>query len=124
MENNNVERIVEIPLGELLPTAMGKREEGFRLAQVCCAFVDGQYELSYSFAREYDIIHYRIVVERDTKVPSVTPIYKDAFLYENEMKELFGVNMEYIGVLGVIGADYKNKLYRIDEQTPFIKEEP
>lgn len=124
MENNNVQDIVEIPLGELLPTAMGKREEGFRLAQVCCAFVDEKYELSYSFAKEYDIIHYRIVIERDTKVPSVTPIYKDAFLYENEMKELFGVNMEYIGVLGVIGADYKNKLYRIDEETPFIKEEP
>lgn len=124
MENNNVQNIVEIPLGELLPTAMGKREEGFRLAQVCCAFVDEKYELSYSFAKEYDIIHYRIVIERDTKVPSVTPIYKDAFLYENEMKELFGVNMEYIGVLGVIGADYKNKLYRIDEETPFIKEEP
>lgn len=124
MENNRDQQIKEIALDELLPTAMGKREEGWRLAQVCCAYVDGKYELSYSFAREYDILHYRIIIEKDTAVPSVTPIYKDAFLYENEMKELFGVHMEYIGVLGVIGADYKNKLYRINEQNPFIKEEP
>ena len=37
------------------------------------------------------------------------------FLYENEMKELFGVNIQ------MINLDYNNKLYRINEEAPFLK---
>ena len=36
-------------------------------------------------------------------------------LYENEMKELFGVNIQ------MINLDYQNRLYRINEETPFLK---
>lgn len=117
------QNIVEIPLKELLPTAMSRRAGGWRIAQICCVYLDGTYELSYSFAREYEIVHYRILIDKDEVVPSITPVYKSAFLYENEMKELFGVKMEYIGVMGILGTDYKNKLYRINEETPFVKEE-
>ncbi len=121
MENNG-QNIIEIPLEELLPTAMSRREGGWRIAQACCTYLGDSYELSYSFAREYEVVHYRIVIAKDEVVPSITPVYKSAFLYENEMKELFGVNMEYIGVMGILGTDYKNKLYRINEETPFVKE--
>jgi ech hydrogenase subunit D len=109
--------IVVIQLDDILTTAIEKKADGWRLAQICSAYVDGKYELSYSFARYYDLITYRVVVEKETQVPSITPIYDSAFLYENEMKELFGVNMEYIGL------DYKNKLYRIDVKEPFIQKE-
>ena len=41
-----------------------------------------------------------------------------AFIQENEAKELFGVNITHIK------PDYRDKLYRIDEEAPFkIKEE-
>lgn len=119
----NSYKIIEIPLPELLPTAMAKRAGEWRIAQICSVYLDGKYELSYSFAREYDVEHYRIVIDKEETVPSITPVYKSAFLYENEMKELFGVNIEHIGVMGILGTDYKNKLYRINEETPFIKED-
>lgn len=109
--------IVQIELGDVLTTAIGKKADGWRLAQICSAYVDGKYELSYSFAKDYDLINYRVVVEKEQEVPSITPVFRAAFLYENEMKELFGVNMEYISL------DYQNKLYRINEETPFIPKE-
>ena len=81
--------------------------------------MEGKYELSYSFAEEetcqYETL--RVVVELDTEVPSITEFYPYAFLYENEMKELFGVKIQMIIV------DYQDKLYRIKEETPFLKKE-
>ena len=54
-------------------------------------------------------------MDKDTEVCSITEFYPYAFLYENEMKELFGVNIL------LIGLDYQKKLYRLKEETPFIK---
>ena len=50
-------------------------------------------------------------------MPSISRVYKAAIFYENEMKELFGLDVEFIKV------DLGNKLYRIDANVPFLKEE-
>ena len=115
--NNNQGTIEVIGIEELISVTTQKKMDGFRLAQICSAYVAEQYELSYSFAKEYELINYRIIIDKTIQVPSITQIYDSAFLYENEMKELFGVNMEHIAV------DYKNKLYRINEEAPFISKE-
>ncbi|MBS4917269.1 MAG: hypothetical protein KHZ93_06810 [Clostridiales bacterium] len=44
---------------------------------------------------------------------SISNIYEPAFLYENEITDLFGVPIQ------LISPDYKGKLYRIEQQTPF-----
>lgn len=108
-------KLEQIPLEKLLFATMERKKSGYRIAQICCAFVDNRYELSYSFAKEYHFITYRIFIRKEAQVPSITSIYPGAFLYENEMKELFGVNMEYIE------PDYHDKLYRIQEETPFME---
>ena len=113
MEN----RFEEITLDQLPLAVLDCKEKNYRLDQIFCAFVDNKYELTYSFAKDYVFINYRIVIEKDTEVPSISKIFEPAFLYENEMKELFGVNMEYIAL------DYKNRLYRINEETPFVPKE-
>ena len=81
--------------------------------------LDKVMELSYSFANDetYQYQTLRIVMEKDTEVSSITAFYPYAFLYENEMKELFGVKIKSIH------PDYQNKLYRIKAETPFLKEE-
>ncbi len=109
----------EIEVAELLSKVMEKKNAGLRLSQACAAYVDGKYELSYSFADDesgsYSVL--RIVIEPETTVSSITALYPYAFLYENEMKELFGVKIE------MINLDYQNKLYRISKETPFVKKE-
>lgn len=109
--------IIEIEKVDLLSVIMEKKNDSWRLAQICCAFVDGKYEVSYSFAFSYEFVSYRLVVDKDEPVPSISRVYKSAIFYENEMKELFGLNVEHLKV------DYDNKLYRINTETPFVPEE-
>lgn len=109
--------IYKIEKVDLLSLIMDKKNHDYRLCQICCAFVENQYEVSYSFAKGMDVEHYRLVVDKDEEVPSISRVYRSAIFYENEMKELFGLNVEHMKV------DYDNKLYRIDVETPFIKKE-
>ena len=117
MEIKNPENVlVEITPDELLGEVMACKNSGLRLSQICCAYSNEKIELSYSFAND-DTNEYknlRIVMDKETEVCSITEFYPYAFLYENEMKELFGVNV------AMINLDYDNKLYRINEETPFI----
>ena len=109
--------IYKIDKVDLLPVIMEKKQNMWRLVQICCAFADEHYEVTYSFAYPYgyDIMNYRLVVEKDEEVPSISRVYKAAILYENEMRELFGLNVTYIK------EDMHNKLYRIDAETPFVE---
>ncbi len=108
-----------ISIGELLPKVIEKKTEGWRLVQMCSVYLKDSetYELSYTFARDYESVTFRMVIKTDVEVPSITQIYEAAFLYENEMSELFGVKIM------MITQDYKGKLYRIDEETPFMNKE-
>lgn len=110
--------IEEIDLDNLLTRTLEMKKRGLRVGQICAAFVNNKYELSYTFVNDgnYFMDTLRIVIDLNEKVPSITEIYPYATFYENEMKELFGVNVE------LINLDYKNKLYRIDEETPFLSE--
>lgn len=119
MEIKNPEHvIVQITPDELLGNVVAMKKNGLRLSQICSAFSNGKLELSYSFANDetYDYIILRIVIDKDTEVCSITELYPYAFLYENEMKELFGVNIMMMNV------DYNHKLYRLHDETPFINE--
>ena len=109
--------LVEITPDELLGEVMKFKNQQLRLSQICCAYSNEKIELSYSFANDdtNDYINLRIVMDKEDEVCSITEFYPYAFLYENEMKELFGVNVQ------MINLDYQNKLYRINEEAPFIK---
>ena len=108
------EILEEIAASDLLKKVMEKKKEGYRLSQICAALIDGKYELSYSFADDvsYQYITYRLVIETDVEIPSITEIIPQALFYENEMKELFGVKIK------MISLDYENRLYRIRQEAP------
>lgn len=109
--------IYKIEQVELLPVIMEKKNDMWRLAQICCTLVGEEYEVTYSFASGYEVTHYRLVVAKDEMVPSISRVYKSAIFYENEMRELFGLKVEYMKV------DMQGTLYRLDEETPFVKKE-
>lgn len=119
MEIKNPEQtLVEIAPKQLLEEVMKYKNKKFRLSQICCAYSNGKIELSYSFAEDETNAYatLRLIVEKEQEICSITEFYPYAFLYENEMKELFGVNIQMIGI------DYQQKLYRLVDKTPFIKE--
>jgi ech hydrogenase subunit D len=97
---------------ELLNEVSKLKADRYRLVAITCTNKEGM-ELSYSFDREYDFITYRFVIEPTVEIESVSSLYPYAFLYENEIKELFGV------IIKNISFDFQNNLYIIPVKTPF-----
>ena len=102
---------------DLLPLkAVREKKHNARLVQICAVNTKDGFDLLYSFAKEYRFITYKVQVDIKDEVVTISDIYPSAALYENEMKELFGVKIKYINL------DYKRKLYTIDAETPFRPE--
>lgn len=108
------EILEEINASDLLTKVLEKKKEGYRLSQICAAYIEEKFELSYSFADDvtYQYHTFRVVIDTDVEIPSITEIIPQALFYENEMKELFGVKIK------MISMDYENRLYRIRQKTP------
>lgn len=111
MEYSNT--IEPIAMEQFLPLVIRFKMEGWRVVQICASRLPGQYELSYSFAKGYDMRTLRLIVGQEEPVSSITQVYPCAFMQENEVAELFGVKIESIE------NDYRHKLYRIERDTPF-----
>lgn len=116
MNNFNDFAITKITKAELYDIMQQKYEDGYRLAQICSVAYEGYNEVTYSLAKEYTMENYKIELPIDEEIKSFSDIYPAATLYENEIKELWGVN-----VVGM-AIDYKNKFYRIEQDTPFKKQ--
>jgi ech hydrogenase subunit D len=93
-------KIIEIETRELIESTCAMRDAGARLVQICCVkepVGKGQashFELHYTFDKTYHLTGYKMTVTPDTEIPSITRIYPCAFLYENEMHDLFGIRTE------------------------------
>ena len=105
--------IEEISMDKFMQEVIRFKMEGWHVIQICAVRVEGGYELSYSFGRDYDMRTLRLKVAEDETVPSITQVFHTAYLQENEAAELFGVKIENIDL------DFKGKLYRISRETPF-----
>ncbi|MCE9654707.1 NADH-quinone oxidoreductase subunit C [Clostridium celatum] len=111
MENSYKDE--ELDLKELLNMAYKMNEEKYRLVQICCTALKDIYNLNYSFSKGYEFVNYTIKITKDDEIPSISNIFKPAFLYENEMKDLFGIKIKYIAI------DYKGHFYDIKGKTPY-----
>jgi ech hydrogenase subunit D len=100
---------------ELLSGVQALRTQGFRIVQISCTMIDGRFELTYSFDRDYKFTSLRLTVPMEEDVQSVSGIYAGAFLYENEIKELFGVRFKGISI------DYNGHFYKKKIDAPFGK---
>lgn len=86
----------------------------FRLVQIGCTKIsDDAIEINYSFDQEYEFVNYRLTINPQTDIPSISHIYPNAFIYENEMHDLFGLK-----IIGLT-IDFKGNLYKTAIKTPF-----
>lgn len=106
------QQIIEINAKELTDRVRDKKQSGYRLVAISCTSKDG-FEMSYSFDKEFDFVTFRILGDESTELESISQFYSYAFLYENEISELFGVKINNIPI------DFEGKLYRIKKETPF-----
>jgi ech hydrogenase subunit D len=112
-------RIEEQPIRNVAPEGLLAAAEemhmgGFRLVQICCTkLAEDSFELTYSFDKDYRFENLRVPASKETEMPSVSGVFKGSFLYENEIRELFGIGFRGISV------DYNGHLYKKRVQTPF-----
>lgn len=116
MNNYNDFPITEVTKDELYKIMEQKYNDGYRLAQILSVAYEGYNEVIYSVAKEYEMENYKINLPIDEEIKSFSDIFPAATLYENEIKELWGVK-----VVGM-ALDYHNKFYRIEKETPFKKQ--
>ncbi|MFZ1898005.1 NADH-quinone oxidoreductase subunit C [Methanoregula sp.] len=106
--------ITPIDVGKLIGSVEQCRNEGYRLVQIGCTKVgDDAFEINYSFDKDYILKNLRITVTAETEVPSITGMYWGAFVYENEMHDLFGIQVKGINI------DFKGTFFRTSVKYPF-----
>jgi len=116
--NPNIE-ISEIKPDFIVSRVTELSVQGWRLVQMSASTVQGegdaqQVELNYSFDKDYKLLNLRVLTVSGAKIKSVSGIFFGAFLYENEIKEQFGIDFEGIAI------DFRGTLYKTAVKQPFI----
>jgi ech hydrogenase subunit D len=123
--------VEEIPLAALLERVQKMRVQGWRLVHVACTRLVADQEVSYCFDRDgqsldspdaaalhgMHTLRVRLPMV-EPELPSISSFYWSAFLYENEMHDLFGITVEGMAV------DFKGHLYTTMVPTPYVTKEP
>jgi hypothetical protein len=73
----------------------------------------GVFEIAWAFARDREFETIREQITVGDAVPSISEFFGAAFLYENEIRELFGINITGIGL------DLGGQLYKTVTKVPF-----
>lgn len=108
-----IQNFTNIELTELLDRVKEMKSAGCRLGQICATPADGKIELLYSFDDSTALQNLRLIIEENIPVPSITETYWPAFIYENEIHDLFGVEFTDSKL------DYKGNFFRLSHPTPW-----
>jgi ech hydrogenase subunit D len=109
-----IQEIILIEAGDLLAAVQDLKSEGYRLGQACATAVGENLEVLYTFEKDNVLKNYKLSVDaKSPELQSITAIYGYAFIYENEMHDLFGITFKNLGL------DYGGKFFKISKETPW-----
>ena len=108
----------ETTLERLLGEVLEMRDAGYRLVQIGATRTEG-FEINYSFDKDLTFVNLKIkLADNDQEIPSISGIYWSAFLYENELHDLFGLQIKHINI------DYKGTFYKVARPAAFAEKAP
>ncbi len=108
-----------IPVETLLERVGAFRAQGWRLVQIGATRLPDELELTYSFDLDNRLANLRLALRGEgPKVPSVSSIYWCAFLYENELHDLFNLQVTDLAV------DFQGQFYKTAVKFPFGTTKP
>ena len=108
------EQIEVITADVLRDKVTAKRKLGCRLVQISATRLPDQVELTYSFDLNSQLTTLRLSLPAVKPcLPSVSKIYGCAILYENEIHDLFDVEVDGLTV------DFKGNFYKTSLKFPF-----
>ena len=106
--------IIPVTPDRLVAEAQALHGEQWRLVQIGVTALDDTFEVNYSFDRELRFRNLRLqVAVAGARLPSISGVYWCAFLYENEIHDLFGIHFDGLAL------DFKGNLYHTATPFPF-----
>ncbi len=113
-----IDNVEHIELADLLPRVHKMAEGGYRLVTITCVDVGAGFEIIYHFDKDLTMQHFSLQLPVEVKLPSITSEYLCAFLVENEMCDLFGLEVEGLPL------DYRSRLVLTEDSLvhPLIKQ--
>ena len=108
------QEIIKIEKKDLLDRVKEVEAKGYRLVQMQCTRMENLI-VDYTFDDEnLKFLNSRLELPRENpELPSITGIYFAAFIYENELHDLFGIKVDGNAL------DFGGQFYRIDAKQPF-----
>ncbi len=102
-----------VALSEIESLAKQKKADGWRYVQTLAVNTEQGIDLLYSFMKE-DVLENVTIksLGKEDVVPSITESYLAAFVFENEVHDLFGVNISNIAI------DFEGNFYRVSQKDP------
>ncbi len=87
---------------------------GYRLIQICCTKTPSEMDLIYTFEKiDLECVNFKLPVNVGDTLPSISGVFFPAFLYENEIHDLYGVNFTDMAI------DFKGTLYETSVKQAF-----
>jgi hypothetical protein len=82
---------IDITLDELASKVEDYYTSGWRFCNICGSATDDGVELLYTFSKKEELENLRLVLPDGSKVPSISEKYFNAFVFENETHDLYGI---------------------------------
>lgn len=118
---NNPQKFETVAPERLVETAGKLKADGWRLVQIGATRLAEQVELTYSFDRQLELCNFRATLPAPgARVPSISGVFWCAFLYENEIHDLFDVQVDGMAV-DFHGNFYKTKVKYAFGTPPAVK---
>lgn len=109
----------EVPLAEVHDLAARRAEEGWRYVQILAVNTEEGIDLVYSYMKDGLLENDTVAaVGADDAVPSITDLFLEAFVCENEIHDLYGVAIENIAI------DFGGMFYQLAEKVPMTVVSP
>lgn len=107
-------------IGEIETLAQKCKESGMRFVQILAVNTEQGIDLIYSFIEPFseqtknaEMVNYKVSgVTKDDAIPSISDLFLEAFVFENEIHDLFGVSIEGIAI------DFQGSFYALKQNEP------
>ena len=103
-----------LDLNKIHDNAKTLKDEGARYVQILAVNYDDAIDLVYTFmSKDGELKDFNIDgISKDAKVESISDLYFEAFVCENEIHDLFGLTFENLKL------DFAGKFYSLSEEKP------
>ncbi len=103
-----------VELSQLFSKVSDFKEQGYRMGQICGVVLDDDtYQLIYSFDKYHQLYNLSLNIKIGEEVESITPVYWAAFIYENEIADLFDIKFNHSTL------DYNGTFFKVTEEAPW-----